>query len=68
MGLTADQDGFARVDSLVEWCRESDLYLILDMHDAPGGQTGDNIDAATAIPGCSTAKSASNFTVTSGAG
>ena len=44
MGLTANQDGFARVDSVVEWCREADLYLILDMHDAPGGQTGDNID------------------------
>ena len=37
MGLTANQDGFARVDSVVEWCREADLYLILDMHDAPGG-------------------------------
>ena len=50
MGLTADQDGFARVDSLVEWCRESDLYLILDMHDAPGGQTGDNIDDSYGYP------------------
>lgn len=68
MGLTAAQDGFARVDSLVEWCRESDLYLILDMHDAPGGQTGDNIDDSYGYPGCSTAKSASNSTVTSGAG
>ena len=47
MGLTAGQDGFARVDSVVEWCREADLYLILDMHDAPGGQTGDNIDEAS---------------------
>lgn len=50
MGLTADQDGFARVDSLVEWCRESGLYLILDMHDAPGGQTGDNIDDSYGYP------------------
>ena len=50
MGLTAAQDGFARVDSLVEWCRESDLYLILDMHDAPGGQTGDNIDDSYGYP------------------
>ncbi|MDO4163895.1 MAG: glycoside hydrolase family 5 protein [Bacteroides sp.] len=50
MGLTAAQDGFARIDSLVEWCRESDLYLILDMHDAPGGQTGDNIDDSYGYP------------------
>lgn len=50
MGLTVTQDGFARVDSLVEWCRESDLYLILDMHDAPGGQTGDNIDDSYGYP------------------
>ncbi|MBQ8225749.1 MAG: glycoside hydrolase family 5 protein [Bacteroides sp.] len=50
MGLTAKQDGFARVDSLVEWCREEGLYLILDMHDAPGGQTGDNIDDSYGYP------------------
>ncbi|WP_203532610.1 cellulase family glycosylhydrolase [Draconibacterium halophilum] len=35
MGLYSNQDGFARIDSLVEWCRESELYIILDMHDAP---------------------------------
>ena len=50
MGLTSTQDGFARVDSLVEWCREAGLYLILDMHDAPGGQTGDNIDDSYGYP------------------
>lgn len=50
MGLTHDQDGFQRMDSLVEWCRESKIYLILDMHDAPGGQTGDNIDDSYGYP------------------
>lgn len=50
MGLTSCQDGFARVDSLVEWCRDEQLYLILDMHDAPGGQTGDNIDDSYGYP------------------
>lgn len=50
MGLTASQDGFQRIDSLVEWCRESQIYLILDMHDAPGGQTGDNIDDSYGYP------------------
>jgi hypothetical protein len=50
MGLTVNQDGFQRIDSLVEWCRESEIYLILDMHDAPGGQTGDNIDDSYGYP------------------
>ena len=50
MGLTAEQDGFARVDSVVNWCRDNKLYLILDMHDAPGGQTGDNIDDSYGYP------------------
>lgn len=50
MGLTAAQDGFARVDSLMGWCRDNGLYLILDMHDAPGGQTGDNIDDSYGYP------------------
>lgn len=50
MGLTSAQDGFARVDSVVNWCRDNDLYLILDMHDAPGGQTGDNIDDSYGYP------------------
>ncbi len=50
MGLSASQDGFQRLDSLVSWCRESDIYLILDMHDAPGGQTGDNIDDSYGYP------------------
>lgn len=50
MGLTAAQDGFARVDSVVTWCRDNNLYLILDMHDCPGGQTGDNIDNGHGYP------------------
>lgn len=50
MGLHAQQDGFQRLDSVVEWCRESGLYIILDMHDAPGGQTGDNIDDSYGYP------------------
>ena len=67
MGLTANQDGFARVDSVVEWCREADLYLILDMHDAPGGQTGVTLTTVTAILGCLKVKPASSCIVTSGA-
>lgn len=50
MGLTSQQDGFARMDSTVAWCRDNGLYLILDMHDCPGGQTGDNIDDSYGYP------------------
>ena len=50
MGLTSHQDGFKRIDDVVEWCREAGLYLILDMHDCPGGQTGDNIDDGHGYP------------------
>ena len=50
MGKTVAQDGFVRIDSVVKWCREAGLYLILDMHDAPGGQTGDNIDDSYGFP------------------
>lgn len=37
-------EGFRLIDRLVEWCREEGLHIVLDMHDCPGGQTGDNID------------------------
>ena len=50
MGLTAKQDGFEIVDQLLNWCREEGLYVIFDMHDAPGGQTGDNIDDSYGYP------------------
>lgn len=32
------------IDQLIQWCKEYDVYIILDMHGAPGGQTGTNID------------------------
>ena len=50
MGLSSGQDGFARVDSVVKWAKNNSLYVILDMHDAPGGQTGDNIDDSYGYP------------------
>ncbi|TVQ20476.1 MAG: glycoside hydrolase family 5 protein [Spirochaetaceae bacterium] len=39
-----DEAEIARVDRLIGWCRESGVYVILDLHGAPGGQTGTNID------------------------
>lgn len=50
MGLTSSQDGFARIDSVIRWSRDAGVYVILDMHDAPGGQTGDNIDDSYGYP------------------
>ena len=50
MGLTSSQDGFKRLDDVIGWCREAGIYVILDMHDAPGGQTGDNIDDSYGYP------------------
>ena len=50
MGLTGPKDGFERIDSVVSWCKANGLYLILDMHDCPGGQTGDNIDDGHGYP------------------
>ncbi len=37
-------EGFELLDNLVTWCKKYDLYVIIDMHGAPGGQTGTNID------------------------
>lgn len=42
------EEGFQLLDNLVRWCRKHDLYVIIDMHGAPGGQTGANIDDSPA--------------------
>lgn len=33
--------GFKLTDSLLSWCKSNQLYLILDLHAAPGGQGND---------------------------
>jgi endoglucanase len=43
-------EGYRRLDDVVGWCRKENLYVILDMHAAPGGQTGDNIDDSWGYP------------------
>lgn len=50
MGYNDDQRGFEVLDKIIQWCKEENLYVILDMHDAPGGQTGDNIDDSYGYP------------------
>ncbi|MGN0844286.1 MAG: glycoside hydrolase family 5 protein [Kiritimatiellia bacterium] len=44
--ISFKEEGFRMIDHCVELCRKHDLYVILDLHCAPGGQTGSNIDNA----------------------
>lgn len=48
--------GFKILDNVVKWCREEGIYVILDMHAAPGGQTGENIDDGWGYPFLFTSK------------
>ena len=43
-GLRWIEKGFALLDNCIDWCEEYGLYAFPDMHGAPGGQTGHNID------------------------
>ena len=42
--------GYRILDDLIDWCRDCGLLVILDLHGAPGGQTGDNIDDSWGYP------------------
>lgn len=43
------EKGFVMVDSLLQWCADNEMYLILDMHGTPGGQ-GKNADISDYDP------------------
>jgi len=43
-------EGYALLDRLLAWCKAAGLYVILDMHAAPGGQTGVNHDDGPGYP------------------
>ncbi len=43
-GIVWKEDGFALIDRFIDWCETYKLYVCLDLHGAPGGQTGHNID------------------------
>jgi hypothetical protein len=45
-----DAEGFQLLDRLVQWSKAEGIYLVLDMHAAPGGQTGTNIDDSSGYP------------------
>jgi len=36
--------GLELIDRTIGWCRNHGLWVVLDLHGAPGGQTGTNID------------------------
>ncbi|HEV8272029.1 MAG TPA: cellulase family glycosylhydrolase [Chitinophagaceae bacterium] len=40
-GNTWIEKGFQITDSLLDWCKANKMYLILDLHAAPGGQGND---------------------------
>jgi endoglucanase len=42
--------GYKLLDNVINWCKKENIYVILDMHCAPGGQTGDNIDDSYGYP------------------
>ena len=50
MGDNDSARGFIMLDRVIKWCKAEGLYVLLDMHCAPGGQTGDNIDDGYGYP------------------
>jgi aryl-phospho-beta-D-glucosidase BglC (GH1 family) len=56
--------GFEIIDSLLAWCESNQIYLILDMHAAPGGQSANNIsDYNPAYPSLWESSQNKNLTV-----
>ena len=45
-----DAEGFRLMDRLATWARKDGIYVIIDLHCAPGGQTGTNIDDSYGYP------------------
>ncbi len=43
-GLVWKPEGFWLLDQCLKWCEAEGIYAFLDLHGAPGGQTGSNID------------------------
>ncbi len=50
MGGSGEERGFRVLDRVIGWCKKNEMYVLLDMHAAPGGQTGDNIDDGFGYP------------------
>lgn len=56
-------EGIKLLRRVVNWCKEETLYVVLDMHCAPGGQTGDNIDDSFGYPFLFESETAQNATI-----
>lgn len=48
--LDGEEEGFQLLDRVIAWCRQAGLWAILDLHSAPAGQTGTNIDDSWGYP------------------
>ena len=46
---TEKEKGFLLLDSLLKWCKQNEIYLMIDLHAAPGGQ-GYNADISDYDP------------------
>lgn len=45
-----NDEGFRLLDRVVSWAKADGMYVVIDMHQAPGGQTGTNIDDSYGYP------------------
>jgi aryl-phospho-beta-D-glucosidase BglC (GH1 family) len=48
--VPGDDEGFRLLDRVIGWAAKYHMYVVLDMHCAPGGQTGANIDDSWGYP------------------
>lgn len=55
--------GWALLDRLIGWCKAEGLYVVLDLHAAPGGQTGTDIDDSPGHPFLFESEEAQRLTV-----
>ena len=60
--FVSGDEGFRLLDAAIEWCRAAGVWVILDMHCAPGGQTGTNIDDSYGYPWLYESKPAQDLT------
>jgi endoglucanase len=63
MGENNPNRGFELLDRVIGWCKKEGLYVMLDMHAAPGGQTGDNIDDGYGYPFLFKSKASQQLTI-----
>ena len=58
-----DAEGFRLLDRVIAWCHQEGLLVVIDLHAAPGGQTGANIDDSNGWPWLYTDASAQQQTI-----